>query len=76
MEYIILKAEADRLDLQFFYGESEDSLKPINGLQNMKVLSWEIADGFSGPYVGMYATSSGRESAASASFEWFEYKGE
>jgi alpha-N-arabinofuranosidase len=73
---VVLKAKADQLDLQFFYGESESSLKPIGEMQNMNVLSWETAKGFTGPYIGMYATSSGKESTATASFDWFEYRGE
>jgi alpha-N-arabinofuranosidase len=73
---IILRAEANNLDLQFSYGESENDLKPIGGIQNMNVISFEMSDGFNGPYVGMYATSSGEKSKAKADFDWFEYKGE
>jgi alpha-N-arabinofuranosidase len=42
----------------------------------MNILSREIAGRFSGSYVGMYASGSGKESSATASFDWFEYKGE
>ena len=73
---VVLKAKADRLHLQFFYGKSEESLKPIGTTQSMSVLSWETAEGFSGPYVGMYATGSDEASTATASFDWFEYRGE
>lgn len=72
---VVLKAEANNLDLQFSYGESEDDMKRIGEVQNMNVISFEIADGFNGPYVGMYATSTGKTSKAKAEFDWFEYRG-
>ena len=51
-------------------------MKSIGEVQTMTVLSDEIAEGFNGPYVGMYATSNGNPSNGKASFEWFEYKEE
>jgi alpha-N-arabinofuranosidase len=71
---VVLKAEADNLDLQFSYGESVQEMKPIGAIQNMNVISFEMAGGFNGPYVGMYATSSGETSKTKAEFDWFEYK--
>lgn len=70
---VILKAEANNLDLQFSYGEAENNMQTIGDVQNMNVISFEVADGFNGPYVGMYATSSGEKSKAHAEFDWFEY---
>lgn len=75
-ESVILKAEADGLDLRFSYGESEDAMKPLGEVQSMSVLSFEVAEGFTGPYVGMYATGNGESSDKKASFGWFEYRGE
>jgi alpha-N-arabinofuranosidase len=74
-ESVILMAEANNLDLQFSFGESEDEMKTIGGVQNMNVISYEMAEGFNGPYVGMYATSCGETSKAKALFDWFEYEG-
>lgn len=73
---VILKAEANNLDVQFSYGESEGNMKPIGEIQNMNVISFEMADGFNGPYVGMYATSNGKTSNTKAEFDWYEYKGQ
>ena len=72
---VILKAEAHNLDLQFSFGTSENDMKSIGNVQNMNVISTEMAGGFNGPYIGMYATSSGAASKAKASFDWFEYEG-
>ena len=41
----------------------------------MSVLSFETADGFNGPYVGMYAGSDGESAGDPARFDWFEYEG-
>ena len=73
---VILKAEGKGRELTFSYGTSLDNLQPIGEKQDMKVVSFEVAEGFNGPYVGMYATSTGKDSKAEAAFNWFEYTGE
>ena len=60
---------------QFSYGRFEQELKNLGGLQSMSTLSFEVADGFNGSYVGMYASSNGKTSERSAGFDWFEYEG-
>jgi len=72
---VVLYAEADGLDIQFKYGPNMEDLKSIGSMQNMNVVSDELAGGFNGSYVGMYATSNGIKSKALANFDWFEYKG-
>jgi xylan 1,4-beta-xylosidase len=71
---VILKAEANNRDLQFSYGASEDEMKKLGDLQDMSVLSDEVAGGFNGSYAGMYTTSTGKNSKAKAIFDWFEYR--
>ncbi|MCF8378892.1 MAG: glycoside hydrolase family 43 protein [Bacteroidales bacterium] len=73
---VILMAEAKGLDLVFSYGPSESEMKALGDTQNMNVISFEMAEGFNGPMIGMYATSSGKASKVKATFNWFEYKGE
>jgi alpha-N-arabinofuranosidase len=51
-------------------------MSQIGETQDMKTISFEVAEGFNGPYVGMYATSTGKASKNKASFNWFEYSGE
>lgn len=50
--------------------------KDIPVLENVEVsfLSTEIAGGFVGCTIGMYATSNGKASSNYADFAWFEYK--
>ena len=72
---VILKAVANELDLQFSYGPDEASMKPMGEVQHMNVISFEMAGGFNGPYVGMYATGSVESSRNVAEFDWFEYLG-
>jgi alpha-N-arabinofuranosidase len=38
-----------------------------------RYLSKEVAGGFTGVYLGLYAAGSGRRSAAPADFDWFDY---
>jgi alpha-N-arabinofuranosidase len=72
---VILKAEANGLDLQFSYGKPGQELKSIGDVQSMSVLSFETAEGFNGPYVGLYASSGGNTPGDPARFDWFEYEG-
>ncbi|MBN2008861.1 glycoside hydrolase family 43 protein [candidate division KSB1 bacterium] len=72
---VILQARANGLDVNFYYGQTEENLEPVGDTQNMSVISFEVAEGFNGPYIGMYATSQGANSDAQVSFDWFEYVG-
>lgn len=72
----VLKIVASEdIKLYFSYGESEDKLQSIGGAVNADATSDNIALGFNGPYVGMYATSHNKPSNKTAYFDWFEYKG-
>lgn len=71
---VYLVVEAHNLELRFKYGSSMNDLHQIGSVQNMNVVSDELAWGFNGSYVGMYATSKGQKSKASATFEYFEYE--
>lgn len=71
---VILQVTSRGLDLQFYYGLSVNKLKPIGNVQSMSVISFEMAEGFNGPYVGMYASSNGSPSTEQAVVDWFEYQ--
>lgn len=73
---VILQVTGEGLDLQFSYGPAVDKLKPIGDVQSMSVISFEMAEGFNGPYVGMYASSNGKPSTQQAVVDWFEYHGD
>ena len=71
---VFLKIEGDNIRSTFSYGTSESNYTTIGGVQDLTIVSDEVAGGFSGPYVGMYATSNGEKTKGIASFNWFEYK--
>ncbi|KJF45304.1 glycoside hydrolase family 43 protein [Draconibacterium sediminis] len=72
---VVLKIKANKTRVEFSFGKSETELKNIGGEEELTLISDEVAGGFNGPYVGMYATSNGEESNAIASFDWFKYEG-
>lgn len=69
-----LKLEARGWDFQFYAGSDKNNLKPIGEIQNARILSSEVAKGFTGSYVGMYASNNGKDSDNTVSFESFSYK--
>jgi xylan 1,4-beta-xylosidase len=71
---VFLKIEGDNIRSTFSYGTSESNYTTIGGVQDLSIVSDEVAGGFSGPYVGMYATSNGEKTKSIASYNWFEYK--
>ncbi|MEL7341563.1 MAG: family 43 glycosylhydrolase, partial [Bacteroidota bacterium] len=71
---VVLKAQSDGLKLQFWAGEKEDKLQMIGPEADLSILADEKAGGFSGPYVGVYASSQGAASQNVARFDWFEYQ--
>lgn len=73
MNLITTKIQADKTKAEFSFGESKNELQNIGGKEELTLISDEIAGGFNGPYVGMYATSNGEPGKAIASFEWFQY---
>jgi alpha-N-arabinofuranosidase len=72
---LVLKAEAGWGVVSFWFGAGQADLQQIGPELSLGLLSDEEAWGFNGPYVGMYATSSGQASKTSAAFDWFEYQG-
>ncbi|MFJ2033624.1 glycoside hydrolase family 43 protein [Streptosporangium sp. NPDC087985] len=49
--------------------------RPLGDVVDGRVLCMAATGGFTGAYVGMYASSNGTASAAVADFDWFEYAG-
>ncbi|MGZ8842667.1 MAG: glycoside hydrolase family 43 protein [Pyrinomonadaceae bacterium] len=58
---------------RFSYAVGNDPLQVIGEVET-RYLSSEVADGFTGVFVGMFATGRGQASTAPADFDWFEYK--
>jgi alpha-N-arabinofuranosidase len=74
-ESLYFKIEAYGQEYNFYYGESGNSeaalLKNVDG----RILSTDVAGGFVGAYIGLYASSNGGVSSNCADFDWFEYSG-
>lgn len=69
---VVLSAKVEGIKVQFYYGQTEENLKPLGEIQDYTLISDEVAQRFNGVYVGMYATSSGKESNNEAKFDWFQ----
>ncbi|MFV2172230.1 hypothetical protein ACFHW2_12410 [Actinomadura sp. LOL_016] len=49
-------------------------LVPLGAPVDGDMLSSQVAGGFTGVYIGLYATANGRASRNHADFDWFEYR--
>lgn len=70
-----LAVEAHDQSYEFRYATAASAWRPIGGPVDGSVLSTEVAGGFIGACLGMYAGSTGRPSTNVADFDWFEYRG-
>jgi xylan 1,4-beta-xylosidase len=67
---LIIKGE--RSTFSFSYAQGNDPANEIAKVDS-KFLSSETVGGFTGVYVGLYATGNGKPSTTSADYDWFEY---
>jgi alpha-N-arabinofuranosidase len=74
-EQLQLKITFDGADYGFHYAEENGNWQVLQEKVDGKFLSTEVAGGFVGTLLAMYATSSGSDSENTASFEWFRYEG-
>jgi xylan 1,4-beta-xylosidase len=58
---------------RFSYAVADETFQQLGEVET-RYLSSEVADGFTGVFVGMFATGNGKDSSTSADFDWFEYK--
>jgi alpha-N-arabinofuranosidase len=70
---IILSVEASPLSYEFFYQSPHGRAKSL-GTALTRDLSSEKIGGFTGVYIGMYATGNGQTNSVPADFDWFEYR--
>jgi alpha-N-arabinofuranosidase len=70
---VVLRIEADENRYRFSFGEDEEHQRPL-GESLARYLSTEVAGGFTGTYVALYATGAGRPASVPAFFDWFEYR--
>ncbi|HSQ75240.1 MAG TPA: glycoside hydrolase family 43 protein, partial [Bacteroidota bacterium] len=70
-----LKLEANGSVCNFLYGTGENAWTMLNEGVDATMLSTRTAGGFVGCMVALYATSLGKASSTTASYDWFEYTG-
>lgn len=69
---IILKISGDIDNYYFAYSKNNGIFKTVASGQT-KYLSTEVAGGFTGVFLAMYATGNGKLCKSKAFFDWFEY---
>ena len=69
---INLRIKGERSTFTFSYSQENDDYIDIKTVDS-KFLSSETAGGFTGVYVGLYATGNGKISKSNADYDWFEY---
>ncbi|MDR2465925.1 MAG: glycoside hydrolase family 43 protein, partial [Prevotellaceae bacterium] len=71
---ILLRVAGERGAYIFSYSDDGGKTFRTAGSPDMKFISKENSGGFSGAYIGMYASGNGRRSRSAARFDWFEYE--
>lgn len=71
---LTVKADANRYSFGFSSGDVEEPY--WFGQGECALLSTEVAGGFTGVMIAMYATGNGARSEAPAHFDWYDYQGE
>jgi alpha-N-arabinofuranosidase len=71
---VYLQVEAHGQAYQFYVADQPGKWQPLGNPVDGCVLSTPVAGGFTGAYLGMYASSNGNLSNNFADFDWFEYR--
>jgi alpha-N-arabinofuranosidase len=72
---VTLSVEASQREYVFSVTDAADATTRL-GSAETKYLSSDLANTFTGVYIGMYATGRGKDCEAPADFDWFEMTGE
>ena len=75
-EVVYLKVTARGQEYNFYYGSSPDAMELLAENIDGRILSPEVAGGFVGTYIGLFASSNGKASNNIADFDWFDYEGQ
>jgi alpha-N-arabinofuranosidase len=71
---VLLNIEGSPDQYTFYFADSRKKEYIKLGKQDTRYLSTEVAGGFTGVMIGLYASSNGKESSAKAFFDWFDYR--
>jgi len=72
---LYLKVTAHGQDYSFYFGESTSNYQTLLENVDGRILSTDVAGGFVGTEIGLYASSNGESSENKADYDWFEYVG-
>jgi len=75
-DIVYLKVTAIGQDYNFYYGASLENMEVLAEKVDGRILSTDIAGGFIGTYIGLFASSNGNSSNNIVDFDWFDYKGD
>ena len=70
---VLLKIEGTADQYAFYFSDAGKEEYSLLGKQDTRYLSTEVAGGFTGVMIGLYASSNGQPSNAKAYFNWFDY---
>lgn len=73
---LYLKITALGQDYNFFFGPAPETVENLANHVDGRILSTDMAGGFVGTCIGMFASSQGKPSQNQADFDWFKYHGE
>jgi len=71
--HLVLAARCTQMELAFFYGKDQYSLKHFKSRCDAKILSTERAGGFVGTLAGVFASGNGKDVDNFADIFWTEY---
>jgi alpha-N-arabinofuranosidase len=75
LEPVVLRVEAkpEAYAFSFGLGETPKEWTPL-GTAPTRFLSTEVASGFTGAFLALYATGNGQPAESPARFDWFDYE--
>ncbi|MNV98086.1 hypothetical protein D3C71_1932930 [compost metagenome] len=71
---IVLEIIANAKEYAFYYRSPEHADSILLGRAECSLLATEVAGGFTGVYIGLYATGNGNKAGSPAYFDWFHYQ--
>ena len=71
---IVLSVRADKSNYVFGFARNEEDEPVPFGLGECGMLATEVAGGFTGVFIAMYATGNGARSLTPAYFDWMDYQ--
>ncbi|MNP71522.1 hypothetical protein D3C76_1679190 [compost metagenome] len=74
-DILYLTVSAHGQDHSFYYGSTPEEQVLLANQVDGRILSTDVAGGFVGACLGMYASSNGKDSDNWVDFDWFEYTG-